>query len=119
MVGQTRMSLTEFTEAYPSRFARQVARIICHDQAHPTLVGELASAENQESEHPTKKRRLGQKMSAATIAQRFQSINWQTVLKLADSVAPRVGTMVMENGPLVDQVKAMCPNHTVKHVVLC
>ena len=119
MVGQTRMSLTEFTEAYPKRFARQVARIICHDQSHPTLVGELASAENQESEHPTKKRRLGQKMSAATIAQRFQSINWQTVLKLADSVAPRVGTMVMENGPLVDQVKAMCPNHTVKHVVLC
>jgi hypothetical protein len=41
-------------------------------------------------------------MSAATIAQRFQSINRQPLLKLAESLAPRVGTMVIENGPLID-----------------
>ena len=27
--------------------------------------------------------------------------------------------MVIENGPLIDQVKTMCSNHMVKHVVLC
>ena len=40
-------------------------------------------------------------------------------MSLADRMARRVGTSVVDNGPLIDQVQSMCPNHTVKHVVLC
>ena len=119
MVGGIRFPLSQFTEGYPSRFARQVARCICHDQSHPVLVSRLMAPQVSIEDHPTKKRRLGQKTDADTIARQFPSVNWQTVLKLADSTARRVGTMVIDNGPLLHQVQEMCPQHEIKHLVLC
>ena len=41
------------------------------------------------------------------------------VMALADRVAPRVGTLVVDNGELMSRVHEMCPNHAVKHLVLC
>ena len=119
MVDGIRFSLSKFTEEYPSRFARQVARCICHEQSQPMLVSRLESPKMSTEDHPTKKRRLAQKTDAETIAKKFPSVNWQTVMKLADSTARRVGTMVIDNGPLLEQVQEMCPQHEIKHLVLC
>jgi len=120
IAGQTvvqghRMPLSKFTEQYPPKFARQVSKIML--QSHDTPVFGTETADDEE--HPTKKRRLGQKMNLEAIAQKFTSINWQTVMSLADRLAPRVGTLIIDNGPLIQQVQHMCSNQTVKHVVLC
>ena len=108
-----RMPLSKFTEHYPQKFARQIAKVILgHNKSEdPTYV--------TETEHPTKKRRLGEKTSAATIERMFPDINWQTVLRLADQTAPRVGIMVVEDGDLLKAVQKLCPKHDVRHVVLC
>lgn len=119
MVNGIRLPLSQFTEGYPSRFARQVARCLCHDQSHPVLVGKHEVPKLSVDKHPIKKRRLGQKTDADTIARRFPSVNWQTVLRLADSTARRVGTMVVDHGPLLQQVQEMCSQHEIKHLVLC
>ena len=106
-LGNNRVALSQFSEMYPRKFARQVARTICHDVSKPILVG---THENDSSDdHPTKKRRLGHKMNAKTIEQRFSGVNWQTVMKLADTLAPRVGTMTLEQGMLVSQVQSLWP----------
>ena len=105
-------SLSAYTALYPSRFARCVARILKNDKQQPEWV---FAAED----HPTKRRRLTGKWDPADISDHFQDINWPTVMMTANSVAPRVGTIVIESGKLVDQVQRMCPQHIVKHVVLC
>ena len=122
IAGQTRvqgksMSLSQWTELYPQKFAKQVAKIMLHDQ------GQLCPSFAAESdEHPTKKRRLGQKMSPQEIENRFATssdINWQTAMQLADRSAPRVGTLVVQQGEIIDMIKTICPQHDIKHVVLC
>ena len=107
------MPLSQFTEHYPRKFARQIARVVLGDRnkEDPTYVSE--------ADHPTKKRRLGEKTSAATINRMFPNISWQTALRLADQTAPRVGVMVIEDGELVNMVQRLCPKHEVQHLVLC
>eukprot|EP00435_Cladocopium_sp_Y103_P063516 s1136_g25.t1 len=107
------MLRSEFTEHYPVKFARQVAKILLNDKSK----WEVAMVETEE--HPTKKRRLSSKMNATEIATRFPSNTWTTVMQVADRMARRVGTMVVDTGPLVQQVQSLCPEHHVKHVVLC
>ena len=85
IAGQTvvqghRMPLSKFTEQYPPKFARQVVKIMF--QSHDTPV--LGTETVDDEEHPTKKRRLGQKMNLEAIAQKFTSVNWQTVMSMAD-----------------------------------
>ena len=76
-----------------------------------------------EDEHPTKRRRLGSKLSPLAIEARFGSnasdINWQTVMRLADQTAPRVGTHVVDQGEIIQQIQHICPEYLIKHVVLC
>ena len=117
---------SEFTERYPAKFARQVVKILLHEKSKtvPILVEE---AQEHDHDHPTKRRRLGSKMSTAAIDARFSnpqstpvpSVSWLTVMQMADRMAARVGTKVVESGPLIEQVQVMCPDHQVKHVVLC
>ena len=114
VISNKRVPLSKFTEQYPIKFARQVAKVLMNVHGLP-----ICAAELEEEEHPTKKRRLIQKMSAQDIIQRFSQVNWQTVMTLADRVAPRVGTMVVDSGPLIEVVQQVCPNHQVKHLVLC
>ena len=108
------MSLSKFSQHYPAKFAKTLAKVIMREvsRPHPVLANDV-------EEHPTKKRRLHQKLSPGQIADRFQCINWQTIMTEADKVAPRVGIQVIEQGPLVDQVQRMCVNHEVRHLVLC
>ena len=98
---------------YPRKFARQIVKYLQQDRSKPE---EVVFADG---DHPTKRRRLGNKLSPAAIQHRFPDINWQTVMTQVGQLAPRVGTMVIETGKLVDQVKEMCPSHEVKHLVLC
>lgn len=105
---------SEFSEHYPPKFGRQLAKIILKEKSwsYPVYV-------QQEGEHPTKRRRLLQKLSPAEIVSRFASINWQTAMQCADKTAPRVGTLVVEDGTLFNMVQSLCPNYDVSHLVLC
>ena len=108
------MSLSKFSQHYPAKFAKTLAKVIMREvsRPHPVLANDV-------EEHPTKKRRLHQKLSPGQIAERFQCTNWQTIMTEADKVAPRVGIQVIEQGPLVDLVQRMCDTHEVRHLVLC
>ena len=119
--GQTKIngeiiSRSTFTENYPIHFARQIAKTILYEKLWEPPVYCLAA--NTE-EHPTKRRRLGQKMSAEEINRRFTSVTWQTVMDEADRVAPRVGIVIQENNELCEQVQKLCPKHEIQHLVLC
>ena len=109
------IALSKFTEKYPQKFARQVVRTLLLEKKWdiPIYAGE------DESEHPTKRRRLGSKKSPAEIAQLFPSINWQTVLKLADKITPRVGLSLVHSGDIIQMIEKLHPNHQIHHVVLC
>ena len=114
------VKLSQFTELYPQKFAKQVAKIMLHDQGQRcyAMVGETID------DHPTKRRRLGSKLSPQAIAERFAeppeaTITWLSAMKVADRTAPRVGTQVVEAGELFEQVQSLCPQHHVRHIVLC
>ena len=107
------ISLSKFTEWYPRRFAKQIVK---------ALKGEKSRSEclvSEQSEHPTKRRRLGKKLSPQEIEQRFPNVNWQTVMMLADRIAPRVGKLTIENGEILQQVQHLCPQQEIKHLVVC
>ena len=120
-VGNQRMPLSSFTEHYPRKFARQLAKIMLYDKGQevPIYAVRSGGAPNDVESHPTKKRRLGQKLSPEEIARRFARVNWQTAMDMANQMAPRVGPLVIESGPLIQVVQKLCPDHTVVHVVLC
>eukprot|EP00435_Cladocopium_sp_Y103_P001498 s4960_g1.t1 len=111
------VKLSKWTELYPQKFARQVAKIILHDQGQRcyALTGEAC-------DHPSKRRRLGSKLSPQAIAQRFTAntaVTWRDVMDLADRMAPRVGTQVIDQGELIDVAQQLSPQHHIQHVVLC
>lgn len=119
--GQTKIngetiSRSTFTENYPIHFARQIAKTILYEKPWEPPVYCLATSAE---EHPTKRRRLGQKMSAGEINRRFTSVTWRTVMDEADRIAPRVGIVIQEDNELCEQVQKLCPNHEIQHLVLC
>lgn len=107
--------LSRYTELYPKKFAKQVMKVILHNKDHHDLV----YVGTTDEEHPTKRRRLGSKLSPAEIARRYSVISWQTVMHSADKLAPRIGPVVVDSGTFHEQVQAMCPQHRIHHVVIC
>eukprot|EP00435_Cladocopium_sp_Y103_P055616 s1428_g18.t1 len=114
MIDGHNMALSKFTEVYPAKFARSVLKVLLHEISKPCPV-----LVNESEEHPTKKRRLSSKLNPEQIASRFPCVNWQTVMHEANRVAPRAGVLVVEQGPLLQQVMTMRPDHDVQHLVLC
>lgn len=111
------VKLSQWTELYPQKFARQVAKVLIHESSNPQL-----SFAGDVEEHPTKKRRLGGKMSPEAIAARFSQssrVSWQQAMQVADHSAPRVGTLVIDAGELIQVVQQLCPEKKIHHVVLC
>ena len=106
--------MSQYTENYPQKFARQVVKVLLQEK-----IWEQPLYAVEEDNHPTKRRRLGSKKSPSEIAQMFPSIDWSTALRLADAIAPRVGLKVIEEGQLIDVIQALCPQHLIKHIVLC
>ena len=107
--------MSAFTELYPRKFARQVAESLIQ-RNHSFHV---FAAEETEFDHPTKRRRLGQKSSVRQIRLQNPNLTWEDVMAEADQVADRVGPSVIQSGDLHEAVQRMCPNHDVKHLVLC
>ncbi len=111
MNGKT-IAMSKFTENYPRKFARQVAKVLLHQRGQVILVS---------SDHPTKRRRLGEKMSPIAIEQQFPSmcVNWQSVMQRVDQLAPRVGVRTLEDPELLAWVSQLCPQHQIKRLVVC
>ena len=93
------MPMSRFTQHYPPKFAKTLAKVMLHEVSKPHVI----LANEDEDQHPTKKRRLSQKLSPQQIAERFQSPSWQIVMQEADKVAPRVGIKVVEHGALINR----------------
>ena len=86
-----RMSLSTFTEKYPARFARQIAKVLLYQATKDRPILAMNSQDSADEhasseEHPTKKRRVGKKMSPPEIAHRFADIKWQIVMQRADQL---------------------------------
>ena len=109
------ISMSRFTEKYPRKFARQIVQAL--QQGHPRPVWTLMQTETDE--HPTKRRRVGMKASPLEIALRNGEPSWEEIMKLTNLRAKRVGVSIEETGQLIDAVQRKCPNHEVKHIVLC
>ena len=114
------MSLSTFTEKYPAKFARQVVKILLYEvpKEKPVFAMDDPPSQENNNEHPTKKRRLMSKLSPQAIAQRFADASWQTVMRRANVMAPRVGPLVIDTGEITHEISMLCP-HEIKHVVLC
>ena len=110
---------SKYTERYPSRFARQVVKILLHEKPWEKPVYAADFTVDPANSHPTKKRRLGQKMSPEDINSQFHRVDWQSVMKLADQTAPRVGILCCSQDTLCDMVQQLCPQHQIHHLVLC
>ena len=109
-----RIAMSKFTERYPRKFARQIVQALLRGKTKPVWTLMQTEAED----HPTKRRRLDMKASPLQIALRHEP-NWEDIMKLANTLAKRVGVSIIENGPLLEAVKRKCPQHDIRHVVLC
>ena len=112
--GQT-MAVSRFTEKYPRRFARQIVQVLAKKNEFEVSLAEEA----EEDEHPSKRRRVGQKSTLMEIALKNPNVSWSHVLQAADATAPRVGVRIIEEGLLKEAVQRLCPTHDVQHLVLC
>ncbi len=114
-----RMNRSKFTERYPVRFARQIVKVLIHEKPWEKPVYAVDSIVDPANAHPTKKRRLGQKMSPEDITTQFQRVDWQSIMKAVDQTAPRVGIQCRSQDALCDMVQQLCPNHSIHHLVIC
>ncbi len=108
-----RIRLSTFTEKYPIKFGRQIAKLILKEKAWDNPI-----YANEADSHPTKRRRLSKKANSVEIEQMFPCVNWQTALHIADRTAPRVGIQIIDTGHLFQSVQKLCPNHDIHHLVV-
>ena len=108
------MPVSQFTELYPRKFARQIIQCLRRDKSK-SLAMLAADAED----HPTKRRRLSQKSSLSQIQLMSDKITWEDIMRQVDKEAPRVGPQVVMQGLILQAVQQMCPHHHVHHLVLC
>lgn len=109
-------SLSRFTELYPRKFARQIIQSLRKDRTRK--LGIFAA---KDEDHPTKRRRLGQKGSLSQIQLLSNQVTWDDIMKAADSEAseaPRVGPKVVTEGHLIQAVQRLFPDHIFNHLVL-
>ena len=88
-VNGNKMSLSSFTKLYPRKFARQIIQCLHWEKEGPQLT--LAV---DEDEHPTKRRRVSQKMNSTQIQVLSSNPSWEEVMQVVDIEAPRVGIRV-------------------------
>lgn len=108
------MSMSQFTELYPRKFARQIIQSLKQER-----IRGLGSFAAEHEDHPTKRRRLSQKSSDAQIQLLSSNLTWDTIMKAVDEEAPRVGPKVVTEGMLLQAVQRLCPQYIVNHLVLC
>ena len=147
-VQSQRMALSQYTELYTATFGQRLARSMkaskqVHEKsvAHPDLVLAVEHEVLPADLPDAKRRRLnGKSPSSAYLVppDADHSIaasnpesgqlpenrsdvaeNLKALLHDAQTVAPRVGKLVLHNGPLFDAIQKACPEHVVRVVELC
>ena len=108
------MPVSQYTELYPKKFARQIIQCLRKEKTGPW--GILRAEE--ENPHPSKRRRLDQKTSMSK-ALLLANPTWEEVMKAADEDAPRVGLKIVTEGALIEAVRLKCPDQIINHLVLC
>ena len=102
--------VSKFTEMYPWKFARRIIQ---------TLKKPCAYCFAEDTEHPSKRRRLGDKSSRLSILLERQPVTWNHIMQAVDAIAKRVGVQVVEKGMLIDAIQRLNPDHEIQHVVIC
>ena len=140
----SRRNVSEFSELYTRTFCIRIARTIKASlqvlersvaQSMPVF-GTL----DKQSESEVKRRRLsgkvseppgyppaaGQILSGPQHEQRLslksddpQFFEDPTILANAKEIAPKVGTLVLEKGPLFDRIQEACTNHVIRVLEIC
>ena len=128
------MNLSSFTELYTATFGQRIAKTIqASKQVHERSVVHEQGAFHNEDEPEPKRRRLWIKTSPeaegntpeANMAPRSLDEDrtlpqdYHQILQQANQMAPRVGKMILEQGPLFDAIQKLCPGHQVRVVELC
>ena len=106
-----RMPMSQFTELYPRKFARQIVQAL-------KRTNQWSFAAETE-EHPSKRRRVSEKSSQLAIALRNPDVTWEDVMHAVDALASRVGVKIIEQGDLIDAIQRLSPDYQINHVVLC
>ena len=114
-VNGNKMPLSSFTESelYPRKFARQIIQCLRREKGSPHYV---CAAED---EHPTKRRRVSQKMNSTQIQVLTSNPSWEEIMQVVDLEAPRVGIRAITEGYPLEAVQRRCPQQVVHHLVLC
>ena len=124
MISLLAAALHDFAFGHGSvAFHREISPKICLADHLQVLAKrnhfEVSCVGDTEENHPSKRRRLGQKSAPLEIILRNPHVSWSDVLHAGNAVAPRVGVRVVEEGLLKNAVQRLCPNHDVQHLVLC
>lgn len=132
------LSRSKWSENYPRKFARRVARIMCHDfgscpafieecfvlpssrqQKYPRLStvrakGNVPSASPATSLPEPKRRRLLEKQSNQTP----QEV-WQDIVKYFQEHTPRVGKRIIDDPKIIQDVQDFIPDKKIRFAVVC
>ena len=120
-----RINLSQYTELYTRQFAQRLARCMLSgaqrsesNSQKPEVA--LTNSSTDLAEPDIKRRRLEEKQPPSVAYQRLEQE--QKVSKLvsaAQAVAPRVGKTWLTEGPVIDIIHDMYPQHRIKGVELC
>ena len=116
------MNLSKYTEMYPRKFARQIVGTLIQSKKKGSQDMVILTGETVEEEHPTKRRRVGQKSSLDQIhemAARPPVMPLEAIMRTVDKTAFRVGIRVVETGPIIDMLNLRFPEKKISHVILC
>ena len=104
------VAVSKFTEVYPRKFARQIIQTLKKPSAHCFA---------EDTEHPSKRRRLGDKSSRLSILLERQPVTWNHIMQAVDAIAKRVGVQIIEKGMLIDAIQNLNPDYEIHHAVIC
>ena len=126
--------LSQFTELYTRTFATKLIRAMRASQqiresstAHKCLHEVFTGTDDALEDDPNrvKRRRLNGKQTEFPPGQsepeRPTTLenSRSDVLQQALEVAPRVGKLILENGPLFEKIQKLCPHHHIRVIEIC
>ena len=119
-----RINLSQYTELYTWQFAQRLARCMLsgaqRSESNSQKPDFALTNSSTDFEPDIKRRRLEEKQPPSIAYQRLEQE--QKVSKLvsaAQAVAPRVGKTWLTEGPVIDILHDMYPQHIIKGVELC
>ena len=135
-LGQPRIPLTRYTELYTAKFGKKLSQtILCSatvkenrwlspeylsaEETNPVLAADIAET----TESAQKRRRLDQKSPASALliptATEIWKENCLKVLQEVEKITPRVGKIVLQHGPIFDEIQKMFEDVSVQVIDVC